>query len=325
MKYFLIALSLLLMPTPAAAQDACGQCITGYATTSLMTDLRSCESTCSSTSQNASQAQSCNESCFANYLAEYNGLSGGLCQNVCSPSADSGQSTSAACGQCVDGYAASQISTLNSCNDSCYQQNPSNPSAAQTCIEGCISDYQNFFGGIQSNQCATTCQPQGPTGTSAACQQCLNSPAESCNDVCTNDELNNVQNNSGGGSSSGSSSGSSVNSVPTSSKPVIVSNPFGNIVDARGLVARVLQGAMGIVGGIFFAMFVVAGVLYLTAAGNPSMIKKATNMMVFAIIGIVIISGAYILTAGIFRALLTGNPELGAANTGTQQQVDGQQ
>lgn len=81
---------------------------------------------------------------------------------------------------------------------------------------------------------------------------------------------------------------------------------------------------MGIVGGIFFAMFVVAGILYLTAAGNPAMIKKATNMMVFAVIGIVIISGSYILVSGIFRALLTGSPEPSTTNTAVQQQENSQ-
>lgn len=321
MKKLLIIFSLILFiaPISVSAQDACGSCISGYQT-NLMRDLNTCQSACSENSQNASQAQTCSETCYSTFLSEYRGLSSGLCANTCSSQSASASSTSVACGQCVNSFTSSQLGVLNACNSNCYQNSP-NPSSAQTCIEGCYASYQSFLGSLQSEQCANTCQAQGPTGVSAVCNECINDATRvSCNDVCSEEELNNLQNNQG----PTNNRPTNVNSVPNDTRPVVVANPFGEITDVRGLIARVLQGAMGIVGGIFFAMFVIAGVLYLTSAGNPAMIKKSTNMMVFAVIGIVIISGAYILTSSIFRAVTTttGSPEpsTGVTDTGSAEQ-----
>lgn len=50
---------------------------------------------------------------------------------------------------------------------------------------------------------------------------------------------------------------------------------------------------VGLVGGILLIVVVWAGILYLTSAGDPGKVKKATQMMLSSIVGLLIVFGAF--------------------------------
>lgn len=62
------------------------------------------------------------------------------------------------------------------------------------------------------------------------------------------------------------------------------------------IVGRFVTTFLSLVGVIFTVLFVYAGYLWLTARGEAAAVEKAKNIMENAIIGLVIVAGAYALT-----------------------------
>lgn len=97
---------------------------------------------------------------------------------------------------------------------------------------------------------------------------------------------------------------------------VTLANPLGEDAnDPRKLIARIIQAIIAISGGIALVMFIYAGLLFLTAMGNEGQVKKAKDLMLYVVLGIVIIAGAFVATNTIFTAVLTGDPVVEGANT----------
>lgn len=69
------------------------------------------------------------------------------------------------------------------------------------------------------------------------------------------------------------------------------------------VVGSIMQWVLGIVGIILLVMFVYGGVLYATSAGNEDKVETGKKVMMYAIIGIVIIALAFVLTRYIIQAL----------------------
>lgn len=69
----------------------------------------------------------------------------------------------------------------------------------------------------------------------------------------------------------------------------------------------IIQPILGIVGLIFFLMMLYAGVLWMTAGGNSEQVKKAKQIFINSIVGVVIITAAYALTTAVFNAVTTGD------------------
>jgi len=90
---------------------------------------------------------------------------------------------------------------------------------------------------------------------------------------------------------------------------VTLTNPLGE-TDVRLLIARVIQGVLGISGSIALVMFIYGGILWLISGGQPNQIEKGKKVLTWAIFGIIIITGAYVITQAVFSALLTGNTAL---------------
>lgn len=84
-------------------------------------------------------------------------------------------------------------------------------------------------------------------------------------------------------------------------------NTFG-IADDADLVdsiAAILNWLLLFVGIVAIVMFVVGGILYLTAAGNEEQAEKAKNTITYAIIGLIVVLISYVLVrtiAGFFGA-----------------------
>lgn len=62
------------------------------------------------------------------------------------------------------------------------------------------------------------------------------------------------------------------------------------------VVANIIQVLLGVVGIIFLIVIIYAGILYLTSNGAEDKVKTAKKMMVQAIIGLILIVGAYAIS-----------------------------
>ena len=84
------------------------------------------------------------------------------------------------------------------------------------------------------------------------------------------------------------------------------------------LVQTVISGALGVVGFIFFGMVLYGGLRWMTARGKEELKEKALNAIENAIIGLVIVIGAYAITTFVFSQLnpdKTATPSTPTANS----------
>ena len=61
-------------------------------------------------------------------------------------------------------------------------------------------------------------------------------------------------------------------------------------------VGKIIKIVLGLLGIIFLALTVYAGVLWMTAAGNEEQVTKALGILKMAVIGLIIIIAAYSIT-----------------------------
>ena len=62
------------------------------------------------------------------------------------------------------------------------------------------------------------------------------------------------------------------------------------------LVGNIIQTMLGLTGVIFIILVIVAGDLWMTAGGNAEKVSKAQHIMISAVIGLVAILAAYVVT-----------------------------
>ena len=67
--------------------------------------------------------------------------------------------------------------------------------------------------------------------------------------------------------------------------------------DLASSVATVIKAILALVGTIFFVLTFYAGVLWMTAQGEEEKVTKAKDMIKSAVIGLVIVVGAYAITS----------------------------
>jgi hypothetical protein len=68
-------------------------------------------------------------------------------------------------------------------------------------------------------------------------------------------------------------------------------------------VTNIISLILSFLGVIFLAITIYAGFLWMTAQGNDTQIKKAKDLLINAIVGLIIITAAYSLTAFIGNQL----------------------
>lgn len=83
--------------------------------------------------------------------------------------------------------------------------------------------------------------------------------------------------------------------------------------DIPTLVANAINVILGLVGIVFVILLVYSGILYLTSQGDADRVKTAKQNITNAVIGIVIIVGAYTVTQFVVGTLTTvvGNSTVG--------------
>jgi hypothetical protein len=80
-----------------------------------------------------------------------------------------------------------------------------------------------------------------------------------------------------------------------------LSLPLGNISPQR-FVGKVVTQLLGIMGGLALLSFVYGGVVWMTAAGNAEKMKKGRTIVVWSVLGVTAIFGAYAVLNFLFTA-----------------------
>ena len=82
----------------------------------------------------------------------------------------------------------------------------------------------------------------------------------------------------------------------------------GSTLTMELLIRNVIKGVMGILGSITLLMFVMGGLLWILSGGNAERVKKARDMIKWALLGIFIIFSSYMIITFIF-GMLSGSGE----------------
>ena len=79
-------------------------------------------------------------------------------------------------------------------------------------------------------------------------------------------------------------------------------NPLGED-DPRNVIANVIQVVLGLVGILALVMFIYGGISLMISGGNPEKIKKARNVLIWAVVGLALIFSSYGILQFIFSTL----------------------
>jgi len=82
------------------------------------------------------------------------------------------------------------------------------------------------------------------------------------------------------------------------------SGEFGKASNITDYVKPIVQGALALVGTLFFLYMFYGGYLWFSAAGNDERLKQGQEVIRNSIIGLIIVIGAYAITAFVLSRLL---------------------
>ena len=82
-------------------------------------------------------------------------------------------------------------------------------------------------------------------------------------------------------------------------------NQFKKFSDLPALIGQVIKVLLSFMGSIMLALYVYAGIIYMTAGGNSERIDKAKQILVWATLGIVAMLASYIIITYVFSTLLS--------------------
>ena len=86
-------------------------------------------------------------------------------------------------------------------------------------------------------------------------------------------------------------------------KVVELVNPLGKGTTVFTLIGRLIQAFLGLVGSIALVIFIYAGIILLTSAGQSEKIKKAKDALIWTSIALVIIFSSYALVNFVISGL----------------------
>lgn len=87
------------------------------------------------------------------------------------------------------------------------------------------------------------------------------------------------------------------------SQTVSLSNPLGSDVTIPGLIGRVINAILGIVGSLALVMFIYGGFTWMLAAGSSEKVKKGKDILVWAAIGLIVIFSSYALVKFVITSI----------------------
>ncbi len=85
-----------------------------------------------------------------------------------------------------------------------------------------------------------------------------------------------------------------------------LTNPLGTS-DVREIVGRVISAALSVVGSLALLIFIYGGFLWLSSPGDTKKVTQGKDTMIWAILGLVIIFGAYVIVRTVLTALVAGS------------------
>lgn len=86
---------------------------------------------------------------------------------------------------------------------------------------------------------------------------------------------------------------------------LVLSNPLGdNVKDIPTLVANIIKAILGLTGSMALLIVIYGGFLLLTSAGSQEKVKKAKDMIMWAVIGIFVILASFLIMQFVFGTLL---------------------
>lgn len=83
-------------------------------------------------------------------------------------------------------------------------------------------------------------------------------------------------------------------------------NMAGDVQTVPQLIGKIIGAVLGVVGAITMLIFFRGANNWLFSAGNPEMIKKGMNAMLYAGIGVALILLSYILMSGVLKVASGG-------------------
>lgn len=87
-------------------------------------------------------------------------------------------------------------------------------------------------------------------------------------------------------------------------------DPLGGTISSfTDLIQKIIDYIAGIIGTLAVLMFVIAGIYFVTSAGDSSKVKRAKEIVIYASIGVGVALAAGGLIA-LVRQILTGSPPL---------------
>ena len=81
--------------------------------------------------------------------------------------------------------------------------------------------------------------------------------------------------------------------------------PLG-LLSIQDTIGKVIQALMGLIGTAALIMFLYGGFVWLTSQGDPGKVKQAKETIIWAVIGIVAVLGAYTILRFVTGALTVG-------------------
>ncbi|MDD3711066.1 MAG: hypothetical protein PHP37_00445 [Patescibacteria group bacterium] len=94
-----------------------------------------------------------------------------------------------------------------------------------------------------------------------------------------------------------------LNLNPVLADTVKLSNPLGNNTTVPGLIGRVIDSVLGVVGSLALIMFIYGGITWMTAAGNEQSVTKGRNILMWSALGLVVIFSSYALVKFVIQAI----------------------
>lgn len=82
-----------------------------------------------------------------------------------------------------------------------------------------------------------------------------------------------------------------------------VSGGWNKTTSLAGIISIIIQASLGLLGIIFLILLIYAGFNWMTAGGEEEKVKKATDTIKRAVIGLIIIVCAYLITIFVFNKL----------------------
>jgi hypothetical protein len=91
--------------------------------------------------------------------------------------------------------------------------------------------------------------------------------------------------------------------LPLFAYGIEITNPLVGVNDIPALLNKIADIVAGVVGTVAVIMFLIAGILFLTSAGDPGRLQTAKTCFWYAIIGVAVALGAKALIAIVTTAI----------------------